>query len=171
LSDLTEERTDHGAAGQLPVLRVRDTATNTVPNSIGVHLYLDRDGKIPLRLRHPDSAHAPLQHHFLAGHCKREPAIARLIREAWEEAAGLVTKAENAERVHTVHLAERTGQPHGDRTDRQPPKAGRHRAPDGGQQEARRLHAGPRAGAAPSRSPFLALYTRTGSGPLPVVAC
>ncbi|MEV1082425.1 NUDIX hydrolase [Streptomyces sp. NPDC050211] len=91
------------AGDQLPVLRVRSTGTKTVPNVIGVHLYLEREGEILLGLRHPDSAYAPLEHHFLAGHCERESAVACLIREAGE-GAGLVIKAEDVELVHIVHL-------------------------------------------------------------------
>ncbi|MBC2901087.1 hypothetical protein [Streptomyces cupreus] len=45
-------RAGNGAAGQLPVLRVRDAGTKTVPNVIGVHLYLERDGEVLLGLRH-----------------------------------------------------------------------------------------------------------------------
>lgn len=101
-------RPDGDAADALPVLRLRDAGTKTVPNVIGVHLYLERDGEILLGLRHPDSAYAPLEHHFLAGHCERESAIACLIREAWEE-AGLVIKAEDVELVHAVHLVDSPG--------------------------------------------------------------
>ncbi|MGQ4390120.1 NUDIX hydrolase [Streptomyces sp. SAS_270] len=101
-------RAGDSAVGQLPVLRVRDAGTKTVPNVIGVHLYLERDGEILLGLRHPDSAYAPLEHHFLAGHCERESAIACLIREAWEE-AGLVIKAEDVALVHAVHLVDTPG--------------------------------------------------------------
>ncbi|MDX2828530.1 NUDIX hydrolase [Streptomyces ipomoeae] len=98
----------HHAGEQLPVLRVRGTGTRTVPNVIGVHLYLEREGEILLGLRHPDSAYAPLEHHFLAGHCERESAVACLIREAAEE-AGLVIKAEDVDLVHTVHLLDAPG--------------------------------------------------------------
>ncbi|MGI5438782.1 NUDIX hydrolase [Streptomyces shenzhenensis] len=101
-------RPGDGAVGQLPVLRVRDTGTKTVPNVIGVHLYLERDGEILLGLRHPNSAYAPLEHHFLAGHCERESAIACLIREAAEE-AGLLIKAEDVDLVHTVHVLDAPG--------------------------------------------------------------
>lgn len=95
---------------QLPVLRMRGTGTKTVPNVIGVHLYLERDGEILLGLRHPDSAYAPLEHHFLAGHCERESAVACLVREAWEE-AGLVIEAEDVDLVHVVHLVDAPGAP------------------------------------------------------------
>lgn len=96
-------RTHAQGEEELPVLRVRSTSTKTVPNVLGVHLYLEHEGKILLGLRHPDSAYAPSEHHFLAGHCERESAIACLIREAQEE-AGLVIKAEDVELVHVVHL-------------------------------------------------------------------
>lgn len=80
----------------------------TVPNVIGAHLYLERDGKILLGLRHPDSPFAPLQHHFLAGHCEYESAVACLVREAREE-AGLVVDADDVEFVHAVHLLDAPG--------------------------------------------------------------
>ncbi|WP_063784524.1 NUDIX domain-containing protein [Streptomyces viridochromogenes] len=104
--------------GHLPVLRMRSastststsTSTKTVPNVIGVHLYLERDGEILLGLRHPDSAYAPLEHHFLAGHCERESAVDCLVREAWEE-AGLVIKGEDVDLVHVVHLVDAPGAP------------------------------------------------------------
>ncbi|CAM5348275.1 NUDIX hydrolase [Streptomyces aurantiogriseus] len=94
--------------GALPVLRVRSIGTKTVLNVVGVHLYLERDGKILLGLRHPDSSYAPSEHHFLAGHCEQESAVACLIREAKEE-AGLVIAAEDVEFVHVVHLLDAPG--------------------------------------------------------------
>ncbi|MEU6379550.1 NUDIX hydrolase [Streptomyces sp. NPDC046909] len=104
----TAPRARPRAGEALPVLRVRSRDTRTVPVVIGVHLYLERDGEILLGLRHPDSAYAPLQHHFLAGHCEQESATACLVREAWEE-AGLVISAEDVELVHTVHLVDAPG--------------------------------------------------------------
>ncbi|CAL9413074.1 hypothetical protein SUDANB145_01697 [Streptomyces sp. enrichment culture] len=87
----------------------------TVPNIIGVHLYLERpDGTVLLGLRHPDSAFAPSTWHVLAGHCEQENAIACLIREAMEE-AGLHIERQDAELVHVVH---HIGQP------RNPPRMG-----------------------------------------------
>ncbi|WP_338673872.1 NUDIX domain-containing protein [Streptomyces sp. SCSIO 30461] len=75
----------------------------TVPNIIGVHLYLERpDGTVLLGLRHPDSAFAPSTWHVLAGHCEQENAIACLIREASEE-AGLHIERQDVELVHVVH--------------------------------------------------------------------
>ncbi|WP_447035460.1 NUDIX domain-containing protein [Streptomyces sp. DSM 118878] len=75
----------------------------TVPNIIGVHLYLERpDGTVLLGLRHPDSEFAPSTWHVLAGHCEQENAIACLIREAAEE-AGLHIKRKDVELVHVVH--------------------------------------------------------------------
>ncbi|MFJ8924279.1 NUDIX domain-containing protein [Streptomyces sp. NPDC102415] len=75
----------------------------TVPNIIGVHLYLERpDGTVLLGLRHPNSAFAPSTWHALAGHCEQENAIACLIREAREE-AGLHIDRKDVELVHVVH--------------------------------------------------------------------
>ncbi|MBV2354095.1 NUDIX domain-containing protein [Streptomyces sp. J2-1] len=87
----------------LPVLHVRATDNRTVPNIIGVHLYLERGGKILLGRRHPDSPFAPGQHHLLAGHCELESAVACLIRESAEE-AGLTVAPEDVELAHTVHV-------------------------------------------------------------------
>ncbi|MFC8852471.1 NUDIX domain-containing protein [Streptomyces sp. NPDC057144] len=87
----------------------------TVPNIIGVHLYLERpDGTVLLGLRHPDSAFAPSTWHVLAGHCEQENAIDCLIREAREE-AGLHIDRKDVELVHVVH---HIGQP------RNPPRMG-----------------------------------------------
>ncbi|MGW4550204.1 NUDIX domain-containing protein [Streptomyces violaceorubidus] len=87
----------------------------TVPNIIGVHLYLERsDGTVLLGLRHPDSAFAPSAWHVLAGHCEQESAIDCLIREAMEE-AGLHIERQDVELVHVVH---HIGQP------RNPPRMG-----------------------------------------------
>ncbi|MGQ4453212.1 NUDIX domain-containing protein [[Kitasatospora] papulosa] len=75
----------------------------TVPNIIGVHLYLERaDGTVLLGLRHPNSAFAPSTWHVLAGHCEQENAIGCLIREAQEE-AGLHIERQDVELVHVVH--------------------------------------------------------------------
>jgi ADP-ribose pyrophosphatase YjhB (NUDIX family) len=92
----------------LPVVRVRGSDTRTVPNVIGVHLYLEREGSVLLGLRHPDSAYAPSHHHFLAGHCEQESAVACLIREAKEE-AGLVVAAQDVEFAHAVHVVDAPG--------------------------------------------------------------
>ncbi|MFH9553362.1 NUDIX domain-containing protein [Streptomyces sp. NPDC017435] len=80
----------------------------TVPNVVGVHLHLEHEGRILLGLRHPDSPFAPLHHHFLAGHCEQESAVACLIREAREE-AGLEIAAEDVELAHVVHVVDRAG--------------------------------------------------------------
>ncbi|AGJ58878.1 NUDIX domain-containing protein [[Kitasatospora] papulosa] len=75
----------------------------TVPNIIGVHLYLERpDETVLLGMRHPNSAFAPSTWHVLAGHCEQENAIACLIREAQEE-AGLQIERQDVELVHVVH--------------------------------------------------------------------
>jgi 8-oxo-dGTP diphosphatase len=92
----------------LPVLRVHRPGGKTVPNVIGVHLYLERNGETLLGLRHPDSAYAPNEHHFLAGHCEQESARACLVREAGEE-AGLVIDAADLEFVHAVHVLDAPG--------------------------------------------------------------
>ncbi|AVV46843.1 NUDIX domain-containing protein [Streptomyces sp. ID05-04B] len=81
------------------------TVREPVLNAVGVHLYLERDGEILLGLRHPDSPFAPLRHHFLAGHCERESAVACLVREAREE-AGLEIAARDVELVHVVHVVD-----------------------------------------------------------------
>lgn len=104
----TAPRARPRAGETLPVLRQRAVGPKSVLATIGVHLYLERDGTILLGLRHPQSSYAPLQHHFLAGRCEQESAIACLVREAWEE-AGLVIKAEDVELVHTVHLVDAPG--------------------------------------------------------------
>ncbi|MFD9389895.1 NUDIX domain-containing protein [Streptomyces sp. NPDC060000] len=56
----------HRAAPVVPP--ARPPARQTVLNVVGVHLYLEHDGRILLGLRHPDSPFAPLHHHFLAVH-------------------------------------------------------------------------------------------------------
>ncbi|MFK0103210.1 NUDIX domain-containing protein [Streptomyces sp. NPDC091040] len=82
--------------------------SGAVPNVVGVHLYLERDGQVLLGLRHPDSAYAGSTWHVLAGHCEAESATACLVREAYEE-AGLVIDPADVELVHTVHTVNRPG--------------------------------------------------------------
>lgn len=83
--------------------------SGTVPNVIGVHLYLERpDGMVLLGLRHPDSGFAPSTWHVLAGHCEQESAVTCLVREAREE-AGLRIEPQDVELVHVVHHIDRTG--------------------------------------------------------------
>ncbi|MEU0120182.1 NUDIX domain-containing protein [Streptomyces albidoflavus] len=95
--------------GSHPVEESRPSPHGTVPNVIGVHLYLERpDGTVLLGLRHPDSAFAPSTWHALAGHCEQENAIACLIREAWEE-AGLHIERRDVELVHVVHHIDKAG--------------------------------------------------------------
>ncbi|MER6447224.1 NUDIX domain-containing protein [Streptomyces venezuelae] len=79
-----------------------------VPHIVGVHLYLERDGQVLLGLRHADSAYAGSSHHFLAGHCEQESAIACLVREAMEE-AGLLIDPQDVELVHVVHTVDEPG--------------------------------------------------------------
>ncbi|MFI2288091.1 NUDIX domain-containing protein [Streptomyces niveus] len=82
--------------------------SGTVPNVIGVHLYLERpDGTVLLGLRHPDSGFAPSTWHVLAGHCEQESAVTCLVREAREE-AGLRIEPQDVELVHVVHHIDRT---------------------------------------------------------------
>ncbi|MEU3721384.1 NUDIX hydrolase [Streptomyces sp. NPDC031705] len=78
------------------------------PNVVGVHLYLEENGKVLLGLRHPDSAFAPSTHHFPAGHCEQESAVACLVREAREE-TGLVIDPAGVELVHVVHTVDHAG--------------------------------------------------------------
>ncbi|MFJ9411423.1 NUDIX domain-containing protein [Streptomyces sp. NPDC101393] len=92
-----------------PLTTQPPTPRGTVPNIIGVHLYLeDADGRVLLGLRHPNSAYAPSMHHFLAGHCERESAVACVVREAHEE-AGLVIDPGDVELAHVVHLVDAPG--------------------------------------------------------------
>lgn len=77
-------------------------------NVIGVHLYLEQQGKILLGLRHPDSAYAGGTWHFLAGHCEEESAVQCLVREAREE-AGLIIDPGDVELVHAVHMVDEPG--------------------------------------------------------------
>ncbi|WP_030770683.1 NUDIX hydrolase [Streptomyces sp. NRRL F-2664] len=79
-----------------------------VPHVVGVHLYLERGGRVLLGLRHPDCAYAGAAHHFLAGHCEQESAVDCLVREAREE-AGLVIEPADVELVHLVHVVDRPG--------------------------------------------------------------
>ncbi|MFC9745747.1 NUDIX domain-containing protein [Streptomyces niveus] len=99
-------QTGAGAPGEE---RQRASPGGTVPNVIGVHLYLERpDGKVLLGLRHPDSGFAPSTWHVLAGHCEQESAVTCLVREAREE-AGLRIEPQDVELVHVVHHIDRTG--------------------------------------------------------------
>ncbi|MFD3993190.1 NUDIX domain-containing protein [Streptomyces sp. NPDC058548] len=74
--------------------------SGTVPHIVGVHLYLERDGRILLGRRHPDSTYAGGSWHALAGHRETESATACLVREAYEE-AGLVIDREDLGRPYT----------------------------------------------------------------------
>ncbi|MEU9235574.1 hypothetical protein [Streptomyces subrutilus] len=57
--------------------------SGSVPHVVGVHLYLEQDGRVLLGLRHP-SAFAASTHHFRPGHCEPESAVSCLVREAEE---------------------------------------------------------------------------------------
>ncbi|MFE0640556.1 NUDIX domain-containing protein [Streptomyces sp. NPDC058877] len=101
----------HAAEHPVPSVRTEGTAVATAPvgtvlNVVGVHLYLEHDGRVLLGLRHPDSAYAGGSWHVLAGHCEAEAATACLVREAYEE-AGLVIDPADVDLVHTVHMRER----------------------------------------------------------------
>jgi 8-oxo-dGTP pyrophosphatase MutT (NUDIX family) len=92
-----------------PARPAPNTGRRTVPNVIGVHLYLENpQGEVLLGLRHPDCAYVGNKWHFLAGHCELESVLACLVREAHEE-AGLLIRPEDAELVHTVHLLDALG--------------------------------------------------------------
>ncbi|MFD8632290.1 NUDIX domain-containing protein [Streptomyces sp. NPDC059533] len=82
--------------------------STSVPHIVGVHLYLERDGQVLLGLRHPGSAYAGGSHHFLAGHCEQESAVACLVREAQEE-AGLLIDPADVELAHVVHMVDKPG--------------------------------------------------------------
>ncbi|MEU3099761.1 NUDIX domain-containing protein [Streptomyces sp. NPDC006967] len=122
IADTTSDLVRRHAAGHPPMRSGPEpeeqrlaSPHDTVPNIIGVHLYLERpDGTVLLGLRHPDSAFAPSTWHVLAGHCEQENAIDCLIREAMEE-AGLHIERQDVELVHVVH---HIGQP------RNPPRMG-----------------------------------------------
>ncbi|MEV5704866.1 RdgB/HAM1 family non-canonical purine NTP pyrophosphatase [Actinoallomurus sp. NPDC052274] len=102
-----------GTAGRRSLARRTGTTPQaggrSVLNVIGAHLYVeDADGRVLLGLRHPDSAYAPSTHHFLAGHCEQESAIACIVREAREE-AGLEIDPDDVEFAHAVHLVDAPG--------------------------------------------------------------
>ncbi|MEU7071842.1 NUDIX domain-containing protein [Streptomyces narbonensis] len=96
------------ASGLDGAIRPANSPAGTVPNVVGVHLYLEREGHVLLGLRHPDSAYAGGSWHTLAGHLGAEAATAGMVREAHEE-AGLVIDPADLELVHTVHLVDRPG--------------------------------------------------------------
>ncbi|MFJ7157106.1 NUDIX domain-containing protein [Streptomyces sp. NPDC101118] len=77
-------------------------------NLVGAHLYLEREGRVLLGLRHPGSAYAGNTHHFLAGHCEQESAVACVVREA-EEEAGIAVDPADVELVHVVHVVDAPG--------------------------------------------------------------
>ncbi|MGX1886879.1 NUDIX hydrolase [Streptomyces sp. NPDC055287] len=75
----------------------------SVPNVIGGHLYLEREGAVLLGQRHPCTAFAPSTWHLLAGHCEFEAVHTCVSREGAEE-AGLRIDEQDLRLVHTVHL-------------------------------------------------------------------
>ncbi|MER7695678.1 NUDIX domain-containing protein [Streptomyces sp. NPDC096095] len=83
--------------------------SRVVLNGVGVHLHLeDAEGRVLLGLRHPESKYAGDTWHYLAGRCEQEPALACLVREAWEE-AGLVIDPADVELAHVVHVVDAPG--------------------------------------------------------------
>lgn len=65
------------------------------------------DGRRPVRRESP-AVPAGGHHHFPAGHCEKERAVAHAVREAGEE-AGLIVSPHDVElvhRVHTVHMVD-----------------------------------------------------------------
>ncbi|MEU8762863.1 NUDIX domain-containing protein [Streptomyces sp. NPDC048659] len=115
IEDHAADRPDHPTRPTRATERPTRTApvvegapTGTELHIIGVHLYLERDGKVLLGLRHPDSAYAGGTWHVLAGHCEYEAATECLVREAREE-AGLVIDPADLDLVHTVHTLDRPG--------------------------------------------------------------
>ncbi|WP_432086325.1 NUDIX domain-containing protein [Streptomyces sp. bgisy095] len=112
LGDLIRRHTAEHPAAEGPPDTARPLPgggpAGTVPHIVGVHLHLERDGKVLLGLRHPDSAYAGNLWHALAGHLEAEAATAGLAREAYEE-AGLVIDPADLELVHTVHTVDRPG--------------------------------------------------------------
>ncbi|MFE5943959.1 NUDIX domain-containing protein [Streptomyces sp. NPDC056480] len=121
--------TEHAVptAGPTASAGARERATvpsGSVPHVVGVHLYLERAGRILLGRRHPDSAYAGGSWHALAGHCEAESATACLVREAYEE-AGLVIDREDLQLVHTVHVVDRPwseGEGAGEQPGARPPR-------------------------------------------------
>ncbi|WP_282697522.1 NUDIX domain-containing protein [Streptomyces sp. CC208A] len=111
---LERHAAEHPAPAESPVAVAgpvsAETPSGTVLNVVGVHLYLERDGRVLLGLRHPDSAYAGGSWHVLAGHCEAEAATVCLVREAYEE-AGLVIDPADVELVHTVHMRDRPADP------------------------------------------------------------
>lgn len=110
--DLVHRHAEHCARDQAAAARPEAAGPKaggtSVPHSVGVHLYLERDGKVLLGLRHPGSVYAGGAHHFLAGHCEQESAVACLVREAREE-AGLLIDPQDVELAHVVHMVDKPG--------------------------------------------------------------
>ncbi|MGW5347199.1 NUDIX hydrolase [Streptomyces sp. NPDC004050] len=96
------------AAAAVAVAEPGSSGRRARPHIVGVHLYLERGSTVLLGLRHPDSAYAGASHHFLAGHCEQESAVACVVREA-EEEAGLVIDPADVELAHVVHVVDHPG--------------------------------------------------------------
>ncbi|MFD9789161.1 NUDIX domain-containing protein [[Kitasatospora] papulosa] len=78
-------------------------------NGVGIHLHIEHaDGRVLLRLRHPESKHAGDTWHYLARRCEQEPALACSVREAREE-AGLFIDPADVELAHVVHVVDARG--------------------------------------------------------------
>ncbi|MFI7356199.1 NUDIX domain-containing protein [Streptomyces avidinii] len=110
--DLVRQHAEHPARSKALASRPEalepKAGSTSVPHIVGVHLYLERDGQVLLGLRHPASAYAGGTHHFLAGHCEQESAVACLVREAKEE-AGLLIEPRDVELAHVVHMVDKPG--------------------------------------------------------------
>ncbi|MFF4580027.1 NUDIX domain-containing protein [Streptomyces sp. NPDC001389] len=92
-----------------PVPTPRAEGGRPRPNTVGVHLFLQReDGTVLFGLRHPGCAFAPSTFQLLSGHCEQEAAVACAVREAQEE-AGLVIDPADVELVHVLHMVDAPG--------------------------------------------------------------
>ncbi|SFD79799.1 NUDIX hydrolase [Streptomyces aidingensis] len=79
-----------------------------LPNVLGAHLLLERDGRVLLGQRAASAEFAPGYWHVPAGHVERETARECAVREAAEE-LGLALRVSDLELVHTLHHLGPTG--------------------------------------------------------------